>query len=125
MKVDVFNRGITALLLTAALVLAACPTGEPNTPADTVVNLYTIPGITAPVTGETPVVTVASAQHSGSVTWSPPVTGTFAAGTPYTATISLIAASGYTFDGIPTKVPPTMPPHWAWLERPLVPTQPG
>jgi len=55
-----------------------------------------------PVAGETPVTTLASPgylQYTGTITWNP-TAATFAAGTAYTATITLTKAAGYTFAGI-------------------------
>jgi hypothetical protein len=66
------------------------------------VTIAAIQGVTVPVTGGTPVTTIIeNAQYSGTVTWSPTVTGTFAAGTQYTATITLVAKFPYTFQGVP------------------------
>ena len=57
-------------------------------------------GVTAPVTGATPVTTITAAtQYTGTVTWSSTPT-TFAASTAYTATITLTAATGYTLTGV-------------------------
>ena len=52
-----------------------------------------------PVFGEAPLTTVDTAQFSGPVAWSPAVSGSFA-GVAYTATISLTAKAGYTFNGV-------------------------
>jgi hypothetical protein len=68
--------------------------------AATVINIAAIPGVTAPVTGATPVTTItATAQYTGTVTWSP-VAATFAGATQYTATITLTAKTGYTLTGV-------------------------
>ena len=65
------------------------------------VNIAAIQGVTVPATDGTPVTAIIeTAQYSGTVTWSPTVAGTFAAGTPYTATITLTAKDGYTFTGV-------------------------
>lgn len=67
----------------------------------TIVSIAAIPGVTAPVTGQTPVTTITeTAQYSGTVTWSP-ADGSFAASTVYTATITLTAKSGYRLNGVP------------------------
>ena len=66
-----------------------------------VINTAAIAGVTAPVTGATPVTTTtAGTGYTGTVTWSPSVSGTFAYNTAYTATVTLTAASGYTLTGI-------------------------
>jgi hypothetical protein len=52
-----------------------------------------------PVTGGTPVTSFSAPQYWGTVTWDPP-DGVFGAGTAYTATVTLTAASGYTLDGV-------------------------
>jgi uncharacterized repeat protein (TIGR02543 family) len=64
------------------------------------VNIAAIPGVTPPVTGVTPVTTISGAQYTGTVTWAPAVDGTFAALTPYTATITLTAKDGFTLQGV-------------------------
>jgi hypothetical protein len=67
----------------------------------TQVNIATISGVTAPVTGATPVTTITqSDQFTGTITWSPAVASTFAPATVYTATITLTAKSGFTFAGV-------------------------
>ena len=63
-----------------------------------------IAGVTAPVTGETPVsATTAGTGYTGAVTWASSgaaLSGTFAAATAYTATITLTPTSGYTLTGV-------------------------
>ena len=60
-----------------------------------------ITGITAPVSGATPVtVATNSVQFAATVTWSPIVTTTFASGTIYTATISITPTANYTLTGV-------------------------
>ena len=70
----------------------------------TVINAIAISGVTAPVRGVTPVSTVtAGTGYTGTVTWASgatPLVGNFLAGTEYTATITLSAATGYTFTGV-------------------------
>jgi hypothetical protein len=59
-----------------------------------------IQGVTAPVTGESPVTTITeNTQYSGYVTWEPN-DSTFAPETSYTATITLIPNEGYTLQGV-------------------------
>ena len=66
----------------------------------TVINIAAIPGITAPVLGATPVITITeTAQYTGTVSWSPD-DDPFAATTMYTATITLTAKPGYTLTGV-------------------------
>jgi uncharacterized repeat protein (TIGR02543 family) len=69
-----------------------------------VIDIAAIPGVTAPVTGATPVTTpvttiTATAQYTGTVTWSPN-DSTFAGTTVYTATIILTAKAGFTLMGV-------------------------
>jgi len=65
------------------------------------VNIAAIPGVTAPVTDAVPVTTITeTAQYTGTVTWEPAVSATFVAGIAYTATITLTAKEGFTFDGV-------------------------
>jgi len=71
--------------------------GDDDKPA---VNIATIQGVIAPVTGATPVTTITeNEQYSGTVTWSPSHP-TFAADTQYTATITLTPKNGYTLQGV-------------------------
>jgi len=70
----------------------------------TVITIAAIQGVTAPVTGATPVTAITeNSQYSGTVTWSDwwgDSTSTFAANTEYTATITLTAKAGYTMQGV-------------------------
>jgi len=72
-----------------------------DTPASaTVITFLDIPGVVAPVTGNTPVTSITdTAQYTGTITWSP-VDSTFAASTPYTANIALTAKAGWTLTGV-------------------------
>jgi len=75
----------------------------PSTDA-TIINIASIRGITVPVNGEVPVTRITeNEQYSGTVTWSPIVTGAFAAITQYTATINLTPKTGYTLNGVSAK----------------------
>jgi Tol biopolymer transport system component len=67
---------------------------------ETIITFLSIPEIVAPVFGATPVTTVDTAQYSGTVNWSPAVSGGFAALTTYTATITLTTKPGYTLTGV-------------------------
>ena len=59
-----------------------------------------IPGVIAPVRGETPVtVIVPTDQYTGTVAWSP-AGGSFVASKVYTATIILTPKAGFTLDGV-------------------------
>lgn len=53
--------------------------------------------ITAPAKGGTPETTITGTNYTGSITWSPTVSGTFAANTVYTAKVELTANTGYQF----------------------------
>jgi len=65
------------------------------------VTIAAITGVTAPVMGRTPVKKITeNVQYSGTVTWSPAVSGTFKLNTQYTATITLTAKNGYTLQGV-------------------------
>ena len=72
--------------------------------AATVISVAAIGGVTAPVTGATPVTTVTSANgYTGTVSWASStgaLVGNFRAPTVYTATITLTAAAGYTLTGV-------------------------
>jgi hypothetical protein len=67
----------------------------------TVINIAAIQGVTAPVIGGSPVAAITeNAQYMGDILWSPAVSGAFAPSTQYTATISLMAKTGYTLQGV-------------------------
>jgi len=68
-------------------------------PAATI-DIAVIPGVTAPVTGATPVTTITeTAQYTGTVTWVP-ADNPFQGSTAYTATITLILKAGFTLTGV-------------------------
>jgi hypothetical protein len=55
----------------------------------------------APVVGAAPAAALAEpTQYTGAIAWSPTVSGVFAGTTSYTATVTLTAATGYTFAGL-------------------------
>jgi hypothetical protein len=65
-----------------------------------VINIAAIAGVTAPVSGATPVsTTTAGTGYTGTVSWSGSPS-TFTEGTIYTATITLTPTSGYTLTGV-------------------------
>jgi hypothetical protein len=105
MKSKAIFGGIFSILLVFSLVLTGCPgptDPEPVAPAaPSVVTIDVIPGVTVPVRGQTPVTAItATDQYTGTITWSPAVSGTFAEVTAYTATITLTAKTGYTLTGV-------------------------
>jgi hypothetical protein len=57
------------------------------------------PYLAKPVSGGTPMPAIYTSQYTGTVSWSP-AGGLFAAGTAYTATITMTPAAGYTFTGV-------------------------
>jgi formylglycine-generating enzyme required for sulfatase activity len=72
----------------------------PSTAATTI-TLLSIPGVIAPVIDATPVITaIDTAQYTGTINWSPTVSGTFAASTVYTANIVLTPKTGFTLTGV-------------------------
>jgi hypothetical protein len=65
------------------------------------ITIAAIVGVTAPVTGATPVTTITqNAQYTGIVTWDNGNPSTFAPSIAYTATITLTAKAGYTLEGV-------------------------
>ena len=65
-----------------------------------VVTLAEISGVTAPVTGATPVTTITETEeYTGTVSWSP-ADNPFAGETVYTATIAITLKAGYTLTGV-------------------------
>ncbi len=69
---------------------------------DATVDLKDIEGVTAPITGAAALTAIkATDEYTGTVKWDPePPKGCFAAGTIYTANITLTANEGYTFNGV-------------------------
>ena len=96
--------GIIVIIALTSLFSISC--NDPiNAVVDTVINIATIQGITVPTTGGTAVTAITeNDQYSGTVKWSPAVSGSFAPLTQYTATISLTAKSGYTLEGVPANL---------------------
>ena len=77
------------------------PPAPPAPAADQTIDIRAIAGVTAPVAGATPVSTITETpEYTGTVTWSPAASPTFSYSQVYTATITLAAKSGYTFDGV-------------------------
>jgi hypothetical protein len=67
----------------------------------TTINTAAIAGVTAPVTGATPVSTLPDGTgYTAALTWSP-AHSTFASATTYTATITITPKTGYTLTGVP------------------------
>jgi hypothetical protein len=98
-KGKIFSAGVISLILVLMLALIGCPSDAAV--SDSTVTISAITGITAPATGGTPVTAITETpQFTGTVSWNPPPAGAFAADTIYTATISLAATAGYTFDGV-------------------------
>jgi hypothetical protein len=75
-----------------------------KTEAITVTDLDLTPYITKPVTGRTPKTAVSAVQYTGTVEWQEtgggPHSGDFAEGKAYTATVTLEAGNGRSFDGV-------------------------
>ena len=82
----------------SGIITAEFPATGSAPPA--VVNIKAISGVTAPVKDAVPVTTITeTAQYTGTISWSGSP-AKFAASTVYTATITLTAKTGYTFNGI-------------------------
>lgn len=88
--------------------LASTPAGSDFVApvAPTTIDATAISGLTAPVTGATPVSTItAGTGYTGTVTWKTtvggtPLEGVFVASTAYTATVTIVPAAGYTLVGV-------------------------
>ena len=113
------KTGFTATGVTANFFTVAGAAGVSN-PADSgvvtatfattgaggaIVSIPALLGVTAPVVGAAPDLTVtASTQYTGTTTWKTAAGvaagTTFAAGTVYVATITLIPKAGFTFTGV-------------------------
>ncbi|MDR1858935.1 MAG: hypothetical protein LBQ69_05645, partial [Treponema sp.] len=88
-----------AAIVALAFIDCSSPSGGNGGPVP--VSIAAIPGVTPPATYAAPVAAIgATAQYTGTVAWSPEVSGAFAAETEYTATITLEAKDGFTFDGV-------------------------
>ncbi len=99
-KVSVMKKIVASLqAVMAAMLLSGCP-GPADTPTDTIITLLAIPGVTVPVLGGTPVTSLDADQYTGTISWSPEVSGTFAGNTSYTAAITLSPKAGYTLNGV-------------------------
>ena len=91
------RKEVVILTCLAVTTMFSCKDDE----KDKTVNLAAIGGVTAPVAGASPTATISeTAQYSGSISWMPAVSGTFAYSTAYTSTITLTAKEGYTFQGV-------------------------
>jgi len=91
---------VALAIVLGALSVTGC-SSPTDSPKSTVINMAAIQGVTAPVTGATPVRTITeNEQYSGTVNWNGNPS-TFAANTQYTATITLTAKDGYTLQGVP------------------------
>ena len=74
------------------------PTGKLDAMVDVALTGDLDVAITAPTKGGTPQPTITGANYTGSITWTPAVTGgKFAADTAYTANVTLTANPGYQF----------------------------
>ena len=86
-------------MVLAVVLLFGCPNMfEPA--KDATITLLTIPGVTAPVTGASPVMILDTNQYAGTISWSPSVNGSFAGNMMYTAVVILSPKDGYTFTGV-------------------------
>jgi len=97
-----------ALALIAGLVMFGCDNDPPDNkkPANKVIDLFTIPGVTPPAYTETPVTFIGeNDQYTGTVSWEGEMeNGKFGSETEYKATITLTAKTGFTLTGIPAGV---------------------
>jgi hypothetical protein len=105
-KLQAKRRSLLVIIAIVAVIgfwVTACDNGNDNdggTPVPVAITIAAIPGVTVPVAGGTPVTAITpTAQYTGTVSWngSP---ATFAESTQYTATINLIANSGFTLQGV-------------------------
>ena len=95
------SKMFTVIALSAVIVFSMTACGD-DPPKEIVINIPGIPGITAPVTGATPVTSIdPTTQYTGTVAWSPAISGgSFAGEEEYTATITLTPTAGYTLQGV-------------------------
>jgi hypothetical protein len=96
--VHLFGNGLQAEQLKATDTYYVRPIRAFGVPIT--ISVAAISGVTAPVTGATPVsTTTAGTGYTGTVSWSGSPS-TFAAATVYTATITLTPTAGYTLTGV-------------------------
>jgi hypothetical protein len=98
------------VLLIAALFFLGCPTDsddgtdDSQSGGDTPTVVYALAldaAVGTPVLGAEGKLSVDAAQYSGPIVWTPGLTdGKFAAKQPYTATVTLTAKPGFTFEGV-------------------------
>lgn len=92
---------IAGLLVLVILLFIVTSCSNAVTPVqDKVISLLDLSGVSAPVKGETPVTSIDSMEYTGSVSWSPEVSSTFAPAAVYTAVITLTPKTGYTLSGV-------------------------
>ena len=97
---SLFTGSTTANSATATIKMPAESLSIKAKVKDTVIDIAAITGVTAPVTGATPLTTpIETAQYTGTVAWSGSP-ATFAGDTVYTATITLTPKAGYTLTGV-------------------------
>jgi hypothetical protein len=101
-----------AVLLSASLFFLGCPTEEeettdpnPDEGRTAVSDLALAAFFDAPATGGTPetALKAAATQYTGTIAWTPTVSGTFAGKTVYTAAVTLAAANDRTFSAVAGK----------------------
>ena len=97
---SLFIDSTTANSTTATIKMPAESFSIKAKEKDSKISITAIPGVTAPVTGATPVTTpIETAQYTGTVAWNgSPVN--FDANTVYTATITITPKTGYTLTGV-------------------------
>jgi len=99
----VFGYGMLAVILALAITACTNPAGAEKKNTDTVITNAAVT-ITGPATGSAPVTaaaTTVTGYTCGAVSWSPN-DNTFKGSTAYTATVTLTAKEGYTFNGLTT-----------------------
>lgn len=92
------KKRILSFLLTVCILLIMVPTTA--LAANATVTLLSITDAIAPVNGGTPAALIAETeQYTGTVSWDG-APAAFIPSQPYTATITLTAKPGYTFEGV-------------------------
>ena len=100
LETALFINSTTANSATATIKMPAESLNIKAKEKDAKISIAEIPGVTAPVTGGTPVTTpIETAQYTGTVVWNESP-ATFAGDTVYTATITITPKSGFTLDGV-------------------------
>ncbi|MBN1518945.1 MAG: formylglycine-generating enzyme family protein [Spirochaetales bacterium] len=93
------RKSVGLFILVLGICISSCQLAI-NTFQEQTVTLLSITGVPAPITGAIPVTILDSSQYSGTMAWSPLVSGTFSSYNVYSVQISLKPKPGFTLNGV-------------------------